>query len=445
MPTSFCVSCAAGIRLVSSHPFEEGTSVPWRVLSESMSLSSPAKIARKIYLKTLLGALSLTICASFVLADSPAKEPAKTFPAKLGNFQQVGRAREITREKLKASLPLTNEAPNEVLSISQAETEYVSADGEKLLVSVNKFENDSAAYCQFTLMRSERREPAGSQQGSSANVGTASVFIRGPGVMFFKGLTLVTVTSESGKGLDQATELARLLAATFDNGDGDIPVLVKHLPNWETKQGDALYAVSASSLGQAVGNQPIVKEVTFEGGTEAVIASYGQSKLVIVEFTTPQFSIDDDQRIAARIQELKNQGQPTSTAYRRVGNYSVFVFDGPDEKAANQLIDQVKYEQVVQWLGDDPHLYERMQRYFAQTSAGVLVAVLKSSGLSLIVCLAAGVLLGALLFRHRRAQKEAAYSDAGGSVRLNLDELTSTVPADRLLGPGSTKPDPNGS
>jgi hypothetical protein len=410
-----------------------------------MSLSSPAKFARKTFLKTLLAAISLTICVSFVLADSPGKEPAKTFPAKLGNFQQLGRAKEITREKLKASLALVKDAPNEILLLSQGETEYVSAGGEKLLVSVSRFENDSAAYCQFTLMRGERREPAGSQPGSTAGVGTASAFVRGAGVMFFKGLTLVTVTSESGKGLDQATELARLLAATFDNGDGDIPVLVKHLPNWDTKQGDALYAVSPNTLGLAVPNQPIVKEVTFEGGTEAVIANYGQSKLVVVEFTTPQFSIDNDQRIAARVQELKNQGQPTPTAYRRVGNYSVFVFDGPDEKAANQLIDQVKYEQVVQWLGDDPHLYERMQRYFAQTSAGVLVAVLKSSGVSLIVCLLAGALIGTLLFRHRRAQKEAAYSDAGGSVRLNLDELTSTVPANRLLGPGSTKPDPNGS
>ena len=93
----------------------------------------------------------------------------------------------------------------------------------------------------------------------------------------------------------------------------------------------------------------------------------------------------------------------------------------------------MKYEQVVQWLGDDPHLAERLQRYFTQTSAGVLVAVLKSSGLSLILCLAIGGLIGAMLFRHRRAQKAAAYSDAGGSIRLNLDELTEPVKTGRLL------------
>jgi len=68
-----------------------------------------------------------------------------------------------------------------------------------------------------------------------------------------------------------------------------------------------------------------------------------------------------------------------------------------------------------------------------KNSAGVLVAVLKSSGLSLILCLAIGGLIGTMLFRHRRAQRAAAYSDAGGSIRLNLDELTEPVKTGRLL------------
>jgi hypothetical protein len=176
--------------------------------------------------------------------------------------------------------------------------------------------------------------------------------------------------------------------------------------------------------------------LNFAGGTEAVVANYGQSQLLIVEFTTSQFSVDNDQRILAKIQELRSQGQPAPTAYRRVGNYSVFVFNAPDEKTANALIDSVKYEQVVQWLGDDPHLEARIERYLAQTTAGVLIAVLKSSGLSLLICLGAGTLFGALLFRHRRAQHAALYSDAGGGTRLNLDELTGTKNSHRLLEPG---------
>src|SRR5262245_23018761 len=169
------------------------------------------------------------------------------------------------------------------------------------------------------------------------------------------------------------------------NSDEDIPVLVKHLPNWESVRKQAKYVVTLDDLKGAVPNQPVHVIVSFEGGTEAVTASYEQALLVIVEFGTPQFSVDNDQRIAAKIQELKAQSQPAPTAYRRVGNYSVFVFNGTNEASANQLIDQVQYQKTVQWLGEDPHLYLKLQRYFTQTSAGVLVAVLKSSGLSLVV------------------------------------------------------------
>lgn len=219
------------------------------------------------------------------------------------------------------------------------------------------------------------------------------------------------------------------------NSEEDIPVLVKHLPNWESVQKAAKYVVTLDDLKHAVPDQPVLDAVSFDGGTEAVAANYGKSQLAIVEFSTPQFSIDNDQRVAAKIQELKTQAQPAPTAYRRVGNYSVFVFNGTDEASANQLIDQVQYQKTVQWLGEDPHLYQKLQRYFTETSAGVLVAVLKSSGLSLIACLVIGGLFGFLLFRQRRAQSAAAFSDAGGSVRLNLDELTDAHTHSRMLPP----------
>ncbi len=133
---------------------------------------------------------------------------------------------------------------------------------------------------------------------------------------------------------------------------------------------------------------------------------YGPSKVLVVEFNTPQLAIENDQRIIARIQELWKLGQPAPTAYRRVGNYSVFVFDAPDEQTAKQLIDQVKYEQVVQWLGENPNILKEAQKHYINTTLGVLVAVLKASGYALIGCLGMGGLFGGLLFttgaRNRR-------------------------------------------
>jgi Family of unknown function (DUF6599) len=353
-------------------------------------------------------------------APMPGPKPSKALPPEIGGFRLIGKASEINPSNEK-EVPGTNPLKSIV------DGYYESGDGVHLRVTLFKWETDSAAYADLTTLR-QGRGPDLDPPGET--VGTASTLIDA-GIVFFKGNTSVKVTSDRQRG--RAVEFARLLAPTLENGEGEIPVLVKHLPNWELAQRQAVYAISSDVLTRAVPNQPILGEVRFEGGTEAVVANYGQAQLLIVEFTTPQFSIDNDQRIWTKIDELKKGSGPVPTAYRRVGNYSVFVFNAPDEKTANALIDQVKYEQVVQWLGDDPHLYQRLQRYFTQTSAGVLVAVLKSSGISLLFCLAAGALIGAMLFRHRRAQRAAAYSDAGGSIRLNLDELTGPVTSRRLL------------
>ena len=69
---------------------------------------------------------------------------------------------------------------------------------------------------------------------------------------------------------------------------------------------------------------------------------------------------------------------------------------------------------------------------------GVVIAVLESSGLSVLLCLSIGGLFGALLFRRRRRARQRqgeAYSDAGGMVRLNLDEVTEADAARLLQGP----------
>ena len=374
--------------------------------------------------RTAIGLLlvSLFSCGIWANASIPTSEPVKTMPVSLGPFHLIGNATELKPEKSMAEL---SESPH-LRSITEAR--YALATESPLRVSVFRWDSDSAAFGDLaTLSRVNRSEI----DASSQRIGTASSRTNHT-LNFFKGSVSVAIVGLEDKP-EIITDFARQFAGTLDSGDGEIPVLVQHLPNWQSVLGRVAYALTSNELTSSLPGQPVLSEVSFDGGAEAVVANYGQSQLVIVEFTTPQFSIDNDQRIWTRIAELKAKGKPAPTAYRRVGNYSVFVFNAPDEKTANALVDQVKYEQVVQWLGDDPHLYERLQRYFTQTSAGVLVAVLKSSGLSLILCLAIGGLIGTMLFRHRRAQKAAGYSDAGGSIRLNLDELTEPVKTGRLL------------
>mgnify|MGYP007022285122 CR=1 FL=1 len=121
--------------------------------------------------------------------------------------------------------------------------------------------------------------------------------------------------------------------------------------------------------------------------------------------------------------------------FRRVGNYEVFVFDAGSEAAANELIDQVKYEKTVQWLGEDPYLYERAERAYVQLFSNVFLTTMFSIiiGLSASVCI--GLALGTYVFYLRKQKQDSmtAFSDAGGMTRLNLDGLTPDIPVDRLL------------
>ncbi|HEX8098205.1 MAG TPA: DUF6599 family protein, partial [Pyrinomonadaceae bacterium] len=362
----------------------------------------------------LFALFSILLAPSPSRADVSPNEAAKMLPDKVGEH----RARAGPANPDKALFEQLK--PEDFRVVSAATRTY---DAGHFTVTLVETRSDSAAYA---LLTEEARQMSPPQAVRPAYVGTAGMDSLG-GVTFVKGAALVHVymaARESGNK-QAVLDFARLFADTLDKGEGEIPVLTKHLPDWEKTQGYATYSVSLGGLQRIVGNQPVLDAISFEGGAEAVSAVYGQSRLVVVEYTTPQIASNSDASINERIRQLREAGQPLPSAYRRVGNYSVFVFDAPDEKTAQQLIDQVSYEQVVQWLGTNPHWLERAQRQYTQKTASVIVAVLKASGLSLVLCFGVGALAGGLVFvrRRRRQASVEAYSDAGGMLRLNLDEM----------------------
>jgi hypothetical protein len=218
-----------------------------------------------------------------------------------------------------------------------------------------------------------------------------------------------------------------------------VPVLVMHLPDWEKKgAGEYAYARTLPDLQKAAGNQPGLDAFEFDSSVEAVTAKYEGGQLVIVEFPTPQHSVDADASIKRRIEELKAAGRPAPSLYSRVGNYSVFVFDAPDFAAAEKLASQVKYEKDVRWLGNNPRAEEIATRAYMQTMGGVLISSLITTGLSILLCLGVGGAIGGLIFLHRRSQRDAqeVYTDAGGMVRLNIEDLNTPPATSNLLGRG---------
>jgi len=319
-----------------------------------------------------------------------------------------------------------------LVPVERGRAEYTGINNARASVEAFRFSQETQAYQLLSLVAAQAR--AANVDAEIVNgIGTAG-FATDKEIAFVKGASFVWVKNLNGRPAD-LNELAHAWSETLDKGEGDIPPLIKHLPNPEQAQKNAVYLNSFADLNKLPFQHAVLDAVQSGGNADAALATYGPSKVLILEFNTPQLATENDKRFIARIQELWKLGQPAPTAYRRVGNYSVFVFDAPDEQTAKQLIDQVKYEQVVQWLGENPNILKEAEKRYVNTTLGVLVTVLKASGWAFVMCLGLGGLIGGLLFTYRRAQQKAvtAYSDAGGMLRLNLDELSPQTDPGKLL------------
>ncbi|HKP68572.1 MAG TPA: hypothetical protein VJV05_04765 [Pyrinomonadaceae bacterium] len=198
------------------------------------------------------------------------------------------------------------------------------------------------------------------------------------------------------------------------------PVLLQHLPDYESVRSVAQFTTDRNKLKTTVGD-PIIDQLEFWPGTEAVTAVYPEGRLVIVEYTNPQSSIEIDTRIQQQLAATQSQA-----VYRRIGNYNAFVFGGTNPEAANALLDKVKYQKTVQWLGEDPYILKKLERYMVSTSRDIMISTVLVIVFGLGGSVLAGIAAGFIFFRMRdqKRSQRAAFSDSGGLTRLNLDGLS---------------------
>jgi len=245
--------------------------------------------------------------------------------------------------------------------------------------------------------------------------------------LFAKVLSLVCLLLLAVSGA-----FAQFKSQEVSEEDG-VPVLIKHLPDWENARNRAVHTNNVNDLRDALSARPILDLIYFAGGTEAVTAPYDAGKLLIIEYTTPQASIEADNLFKQRLAEIP---QNPLTLYRRIGNYNAFVFDVTNEAAANALLDQVKYEKTVQWLGEDPFYQQKAERFFAIRAADIFLSTSFIIVGGMGVAVVTGICVGLVFFRMREQERASmtAFSDAGGMTRLNLDELAEMPVSKRLLG-----------
>ncbi|HEY0171819.1 MAG TPA: DUF6599 family protein [Pyrinomonadaceae bacterium] len=381
------------------------------------------------FLSKLSFALSLVLllCASAAAQTVPGGA-AKLLPEQLGAF----RAQSAPVRPSKGIFETT--PPEDYEVTSDAWRVYTSADGKSFGVHLVRASSESAAYSLFTHRAGSTRQAAvrlGEVGTVSASTPKEILFARG------RAFAAVSDMSQGAANPQALTDFARAFAGTLEGGESGLPVLVSHLPDWEKTYDRAAYAVTLPALQTAAGRRPVLDAVALEGGAEAVAAHYGGALLVVVEFTTPQHAFDADAAVNQRIAELKAAGQPAPSSYKRVGNYAVFVFDAPDAEAAENLVAGVKWEKDVRWLGHNPYAEEKAVRAYTSTMGGVIKTTLITTGLAILLCLGVGGLIGGGLFLRRRARQaeQEIYTDAGGMVRLNIEDLNTPSPSTKMLKP----------
>lgn len=251
----------------------------------------------------------------------------------------------------------------------------------------------------------------------------------------------------SGEGLRQieSSDEVRIFEqfrASLGESDGQMPILPAHLPEAGRLTGTETYITGPVTLSQDPQFGERSKLIDYSGLPEAVTADYqlgtdpagsGRVRLLIVEFYTPQSATDNFTRWEQAIQQSPQNNEPPRIL-KRIGNYIVELAGGTDQKTAEDLIKQIRYEQKVFWSGrklsDIPLEFRPIDPAAlreATRTGSIIVRSLVWVGVMLALTVGVGLLFGGAFFYWRRFNDRRQgfnkmFSDGGGSILLNLDD-----------------------
>lgn len=270
---------------------------------------------------------------------------------------------------------------------------------------------------------------------------------------FHVGRYLVSLTAGSEGGtIDPG--LIEALRQQLASGEVELPPLPDNLPAQDKVAATEKYVVGPAGLSRIPAFSDLKEVIGFTGGAEAALAAYehagGQMSLAIIEYHTPQLASDAYARLKGHVESL-SQEEKGQRLLKRVGNYIVEAVGVRDVEAAQALIGKIKYTPRVYWEGrkvtaiplpfraPDPVALEE-----AAQTAHILVTTFLAIGVLLIGAIGVGIVTGGAVFYWRRYRRrklgiDEFFSDAGGTVRLNLDDylLSASDPQQpKLVGKG---------
>ena len=248
------------------------------------------------------------------------------------------------------------------------------------------------------------------------------------GLFFWQSRYLVQIVDDAAtttvESFDSRKQIASAVSERIGGVVTDVPGVISHLPQNGLIANSERYIVGATAFTRFV-HYPDPSQIDFTGGTEVATGEYNingeQGQLVIVEFQTPQLATVGLERMQKSLDSLPPD-QRNKVLLKREGNYAVETIGFTNRTVAESLAGNVKYTYTVKWITKPPRAPIDMSSY-QKDALRLLIGIFLAIGLAAVIAVGGGVFFGRLLFMRRRAQLQNVFSDAGGMVRLNLDEM----------------------
>jgi uncharacterized protein DUF6599 len=270
---------------------------------------------------------------------------------------------------------------------------------------------------------------------------------------FYFGNFLASIESSLNDNEFDSAIVELLKQNPANQSGGRLPLLPSHLPRENIIADSEKYLVGPAALAQLKAFSGLKDVIKFGGGVEVVSADYkngdGTMSLMIIEYHTPQTAADGLKAVSKYIETL-NRTDKESRILKRVGNYLVHAVNVKNSNDAGNLISQIKYEYKVYWEGrrisDVPLEFRPPDPVAIDEANRTLMIMVRSFywvGALLSGSILIGLLAGCSFFYYRRYRRrklglDELFSDAGGTVRLNLDDylLEPGQPTVKQLGDG---------
>jgi hypothetical protein len=253
---------------------------------------------------------------------------------------------------------------------------------------------------------------------------------------FYKGQFLAGVSCD-GEDTNSLQSIIDVLKKNITLEEGDLPSLPFNLPEEGKVRNTEKYVIGPVALERIKEFSDLKDVVNFNGGTYAAIANYqtaGQEiSLAVFEYHTPQLATDGYTRFQNYLESIPTS-KKSSRLLRRIGNYIVIADNVREAGPAEAIIAKIKYSPQIYWEGKkitnvpiqfrpaDPIAIEE-----ASQTANMIIRTFYWIGVMIFAAILIGFVAGSSLFywnRYRRQKLgiDDVFSDAGGTVRLNLDD-----------------------